>query len=47
MGSVTRSPSTKFAKPVAMNGLRLMIEAATGTPTFSMLTKRSGARDTG
>jgi hypothetical protein len=41
MGSVTRSPSTRIAKPVAMNGFRLMIEAATGAPTFSMLTKRS------
>jgi hypothetical protein len=34
IGSVTRSPNKRIAKPVAMKGLKLLIEAATGAPTF-------------
>ena len=40
IGSVTRSPKRRMAKPVAMKGLKLLMEAATGAPTFSMATTR-------
>ena len=36
IGTVTRSPKRRMAKPVEMKGLKLLMEAATGAPTFSM-----------
>ena len=36
IGSVTRSPSKRIASPVEMKGLKLLMAAATGAPTFSI-----------
>src|SRR5262245_25722625 len=36
MGRVTCSPSSRIARPVEIKGLRLLIAAATGAPTFSI-----------
>jgi hypothetical protein len=40
MGRVVCSPRRRMARPVEINGLRLLIEAATGAPTLSMATKQ-------
>ena len=41
MGSVTRSPRTMMARPLAKSGLRLRMDDATGAPTFWMASTRN------
>ena len=40
IGSVTRSPSKRMARPLAMSGARLLMAAATEAPTLWMATTR-------
>ena len=40
MGRVTRSPSSRIARNVAINGVRLLTAAETAAPTFAMARKR-------